>query len=127
MQTIEMFTHDEVRPTLEQRVEQALAALRTLFEENRMVVCQFSAGKDSGVVAALALEAARQHAASGGKPLVCVVTVDTLVESPEMVAHARRELAKMSAWQCADRDALAGSFLAGDNPERSRIAKLRGD
>jgi 3'-phosphoadenosine 5'-phosphosulfate sulfotransferase (PAPS reductase)/FAD synthetase len=98
MQTIEMFTHDEVRPTLEQRVEQALAALRTLFEENRMVVCQFSAGKDSGVVAALALEAARQHAASGGKPLVCVVTVDTLVESPEMVAHARRELAKMSAY-----------------------------
>lgn len=98
MQTIEMFTVDEVRPTLEERVERALTALGALFEENRMVVCQFSAGKDSGVVAALVLEAARQHAALGGKPLVCVITVDTGVENPEMVAHAQRELARMRTY-----------------------------
>ncbi|KDR28482.1 phosphoadenosine phosphosulfate reductase family protein [Caballeronia zhejiangensis] len=94
-QTIEMFTLHEVRPTLDQRVHRALTALRKLFNEQRMVVCQFSAGKDSSVVAALTLEAARQHAADGGAPMVCVVTVDTRVESPEMVALAQLELEKM--------------------------------
>ena len=94
-QTIEMFTLHEVRPTLDERVHRALSALRKLFDEQRMVVCQFSAGKDSSVVAALTLEAARQHAADGGTPMVCVVTVDTRVESPEMVALAQVELEKM--------------------------------
>ncbi|WP_058034391.1 phosphoadenosine phosphosulfate reductase family protein [Burkholderia pseudomallei] len=98
MQTIELFSLQDVRPTLEQRVERAVTALRKLFEENRIAICQFSAGKDSGVVAALTLEAARQHAAEGGSPLVCVVTADTGVESPEMVEHAQRELAKMHAY-----------------------------
>lgn len=98
MQTIEMFTLHEVRPTLEQRVLRALAALGRLFEEKRLVVCQFSAGKDSGAVAALVLEAAKRDAAAGGKPMVCVITVDTLVESPEMVESAQRELAKMRAY-----------------------------
>ncbi|KGC70254.1 phosphoadenosine phosphosulfate reductase family protein [Burkholderia pseudomallei] len=98
MQTIELFSLQEVRPTMAQRVERAVAALRKLFEENRIAICQFSAGKDSGVVAALTLEAARQHAAAGGNPLVCVVTADTGVESPEMVEHAQRELAKMHAY-----------------------------
>jgi DNA sulfur modification protein DndC len=98
MQTIEMFTMPELRPTLEQQVDRALAALRMLFEERRMVVCQFSAGKDSGVVASLVLEAARRYAADGGTPLVCVVNVDTRVESPEMVSLAQMELKKIRAY-----------------------------
>ncbi|WP_318828385.1 phosphoadenosine phosphosulfate reductase domain-containing protein [Burkholderia cepacia] len=98
MQTVEMFLDAEARPTLDQRVERAIDALGALFVANRMVICQFSAGKDSGVVTSLALEAARRHAAAGGRPLVCVITADTLVESPEMVEHAHRELAKMEAF-----------------------------
>ncbi|MDF0506879.1 phosphoadenosine phosphosulfate sulfotransferase, partial [Burkholderia cenocepacia] len=98
MQTIELFPLHQIRPTLDQRVERAIAALRRLFEERRIVICQFSAGKDSGVVAALALDAARRHAAEGGEAFVCVVTADTGVESPEMVEHAQRELAKMQAY-----------------------------
>ena len=98
MQTIDLFPLHPIRPTLEQRVEQAIAAFRRLFEERRIAICQFSAGKDSGVVAALALEAARRHAVEGGEALVCVVTADTGVESPEMAEHATRELAKMHAY-----------------------------
>src|SRR5471030_1518516 len=98
MQTIEMFNMPELRPTLEQQVDRALAALRMLFEERRMVVCQFSAGKDSGVVASLVLEAARRYAADGGTPLVCVVNVDTRVEAPEMVSLAQMELKKIRAY-----------------------------
>lgn len=98
MHTVEMFKLYEMRPTLEQRIDRALSTLRSLFQQNRMVVCQFSAGKDSGVVAALTLEAARQHAAAGGNPMVCVINVDTLVESPEMVRSAQLEMAKMHAY-----------------------------
>ncbi|WP_254227157.1 phosphoadenosine phosphosulfate reductase domain-containing protein [Burkholderia gladioli] len=98
MNTVELFQQAEMRPTLDQRVARAIKALGALFAERRMVICQFSAGKDSGVVTSLALEAARQHAAGGGRPLVCVVTADTLVESPEIVEHARREHAKMVAF-----------------------------
>ncbi len=93
-----MFAQTKLRPTVDQRVERALEALGALFSANRMVICQFSAGKDSGVVTSLALDAARRHAAAGGQPLVCVITADTLVESPEMVEHARRELGKMEAY-----------------------------
>ncbi|MGC3027082.1 phosphoadenosine phosphosulfate reductase family protein [Burkholderia sp. DN3021] len=98
MQTVEMFQQAEVRPSLDQRVARSIKALGALFAANQMVICQFSAGKDSGVVSTLALEAARQHAAAGGHPLVCVITADTLVESPEMVEHAHRELAKMAEY-----------------------------
>lgn len=93
-----MFLQAELRPTVDQRVERALEALWALLSANRMVICQFSAGKDSGVVTSLALDAARRHAAAGGQPLVCVITADTLVESPEMVEHAHRELGKMEAY-----------------------------
>ncbi|WP_254219960.1 hypothetical protein [Burkholderia multivorans] len=98
MQTIDLFPLLQQRPTLDQRVERAVAALRRLFHERRIAICQFSAGKDSGVVAALTLEAARRHAAEGGEAVVYVVTADTGVESPEIVAHAKRELAKMHAY-----------------------------
>ncbi|MBR7989535.1 phosphoadenosine phosphosulfate reductase family protein [Burkholderia cenocepacia] len=98
MQTVEMFLQAEVRPSLDQRVARAIEALGALFTDNRMVICQFSAGKDSGVVTSLALDAARRHAAAGGRPHVCVITADTLVESPEMVEHAQRELEKMAAF-----------------------------
>ncbi|CAM2198422.1 DNA sulfur modification protein DndC (plasmid) [Paraburkholderia kururiensis] len=144
--TIEMFTPREVRPTLQQRVHRALATLSRLFEEQRMVVCQFSAGKDSAVVAALTLEAARQHAAHGGTPVVCVVTVDTRVESPEMVALAQVELEKMrtygrthgfkvhaqtvmpslsSSWQVAVLSGRALPSYAGTNSDCSVSLKIQ--
>jgi 3'-phosphoadenosine 5'-phosphosulfate sulfotransferase (PAPS reductase)/FAD synthetase len=101
MQTIELFTLAELQPSLEAQVAQALQNITRLFHEGRLVLCQFSAGKDSGVVAALVLEAARAFTETGGKPLVCVVTVDTLIESPEMVEHAQRELQKMRQYAAA--------------------------
>lgn len=93
--TIELFRMDEVMPSIEERVESATAAIMKLFQDKRPVVCAFSGGKDSSVVAALTLNTAAAYAAQGGKPFVIFTTGDTLVENPEIVEHYRAELAKV--------------------------------
>ncbi|MBG6083052.1 phosphoadenosine phosphosulfate reductase domain-containing protein [Rubrivivax gelatinosus] len=93
-ETIELFGMDEVLPSIEELVESAMAAIMNLFLEGRPVICAFSGGKDSSVVAALTLNTAAAYAAQGGKPFVIFTTGDTLVENPEIVEHYRAELAK---------------------------------
>lgn len=49
-------------------------------------------------MSALVLHAALLHKQAGGSPFVLVTTSDTLVESPEVTAHFRQELAKMEVF-----------------------------
>lgn len=98
MQTIELFPISEIIPTLDERVERARNAIARIFDENRVAFCQLSGGKDSSVVTAITLDVAREYAGKGRRPLVCVVTSDTLVESPEMTGHVQAELARIRAY-----------------------------
>lgn len=92
--TIEMFSLDVVMPSIEERVEEATQAIMALFVAGHPVVVAFSGGKDSSVVAALAMNTAAAYAKEGGKPFVVFTTGDTLVENPEIAEHYRNELAK---------------------------------
>jgi DNA sulfur modification protein DndC len=98
MQTIELFALNEIMPTLDERVERARRAIAQIFDGNHIAFCQLSGGKDSSVVTALVLSVAREYAAAGHRPLVVVVSADTLVESPEMVEHVQAEFARIRAY-----------------------------
>jgi DNA sulfur modification protein DndC len=92
--TIEMFGLDIVMPSIEERVAEATEAIAALFRAGHPVVCAFSGGKDSTVVASITLNAAAAFTKAGGKPLVIFTTGDTLVENPEISEHYQSELAK---------------------------------
>lgn len=97
MQTISLFPHGALDP-IEDKVDRAIRAILNLLEAGHPLVLAYSGGKDSSMVAALALHAAELYHAAGGKPLVVVTTGDTLVESPEVTEHYRAELARMRAF-----------------------------
>lgn len=97
MQTISLFP-DAPQPSVDEKIRRALAILLSLFQAKHWICVGFSGGKDSSVVAALALHAAMLHCAEGGAPTVIVTTGDTLVESPEVVQHYRAELKRMEAF-----------------------------
>ncbi|SPS02723.1 phosphoadenosine phosphosulfate sulfotransferase [Cupriavidus taiwanensis] len=94
MQSISLFPVGALDP-VEDRADRAIAAIRRLLEAGHPLVVAYSGGKDSSMVAALALHAATLHRAAGGHPLVVVTTSDTLVESPEVTEHYRCELGRM--------------------------------
>ncbi|MFS8934696.1 phosphoadenosine phosphosulfate sulfotransferase [Cupriavidus taiwanensis] len=94
MQTISLFPASALDP-IEDRAEETIQAIRRLLEAGHPLVIAYSGGKDSSMVAALALHAAVEHRAAGGRPLVVVTTGDTLVESPEVAEHYRNELGRM--------------------------------
>lgn len=93
--TIQLFQIGESVFSIEERIDQALAAIISLFTKNIPVVIAFSGGKDSSMVAALALHAALRAKQLGATPFIVVTTGDTRVENPEIVVHYRAELAKM--------------------------------
>lgn len=84
--------------SIEERIERALAAIVAIFMQQIPTVIAFSGGKDSSVVAALALHAAVQAKQRGASPFIVVTTSDTEVENPEISVHYRTELAKMRAF-----------------------------
>lgn len=94
MQTISLFP-EVPQPSVDEKIKRTLAILLSLFQAKHWVCVGFSGGKDSSVVAALALHAAMLHCAAGEAPTVIVTTGDTLVESPEVVQHYRAELKRM--------------------------------
>ncbi|MCK4120433.1 phosphoadenosine phosphosulfate reductase family protein [Ralstonia nicotianae] len=97
MQTISLFP-EAPQPSVDQKINRALHVLTALFEASHWICVAFSGGKDSSVVAALALHAAAQFRAAGGVPVVIVTTGDTLVESPEVARHYREEMQRMWAF-----------------------------
>ncbi|CAG9165523.1 adenine nucleotide alpha hydrolase family protein [Cupriavidus pinatubonensis] len=97
MQAISLFPVGALDP-IEDLADRAILAIRQLLEAGHPLVVAYSGGKDSSIVAALALHAAVLHRAAGGNPLVVVTTGDTLVESPEVTEHYRAELSRMRAF-----------------------------
>jgi DNA sulfur modification protein DndC len=94
--TIQMFDASELAgPSLEDRVERARFAIRQLFENHQPVIVAYSSGKDSSVVANMALVEAKHCASQGMKPVVIVTTSDTLIENPSIQQHYRTEHRKM--------------------------------
>lgn len=93
--TIELFRMEELVYSVEERIDLALAAILSVFTADQPTVVAFSGGKDSAVVAALTLHAALKAKDAGFRPLVVVTTGDTLVESPEVTQHYKKELAKI--------------------------------
>jgi DNA sulfur modification protein DndC len=96
--TIPLFRLEELQYTVEERIEKAVSAIVALFMQRVPVVCAFSGGKDSSVVVALALHAAVLAKIKGARPFIVVTTSDTLVESPEVQALYRSELACIAAF-----------------------------
>lgn len=91
---MDMFEVVFALPALDVLVTRAKAAITNLFKEGHPCVCAWSSGKDSSVVLAIALEAAREFREAGGNPYLVVTTSDTKCESPEIWAHIREESVK---------------------------------
>ncbi|SPS02964.1 hypothetical protein [Cupriavidus taiwanensis] len=94
MHTVSLLPVGALDP-VEDRADHAILAIRRLLDAGHPLVVAYSGGKESSMVAALALHAALEHRAAGGNPLVVVTTGDTLVESPEVAEHYRNELSRM--------------------------------
>jgi DNA sulfur modification protein DndC len=97
-QTLQLFRMEDITMSLDERVMSATEAIMQLFEEGRPVVVASSFGKDSSFVMSIVMNAARDFAAAGGKPLVVATTADTQVENPEVHAMAKDEMGKLHAY-----------------------------
>lgn len=91
---------------LEEKIAKAVAVLAWAME--RFEICfSFSGGKDSSTVLSIGLAAARRLVAEGKTvKRFAVLTSDTMVENPEVLAVARGELRKIQEW--IDRYELPG-------------------
>lgn len=84
---------------LEQR---AMAAIDAVLEAGHPLICAWSSGKDSSVVANLMLNAARVRLQSGlACPPLLINHSSITVENPEVQALAASEIAKMRAYAAA--------------------------
>lgn len=91
-----LFDMTKIMPTLDELVELARATIWRLYESLTPVCVAFSGGKDSTVVADLALVTARDFVKQTGiQPLLIVTTSDTLAENPEVHQHYRTDLRLM--------------------------------
>lgn len=96
--TIQLFDElPSATPNIEELQKTAIAAIKTVVK-NHTTVIAYSAGKDSSIIAHLALTAAAQVAADGGSPLVVLSNADTLSENPEIHALVRNEVRKMASF-----------------------------
>jgi len=85
--------------SIEQLVDESKGAIRALLDAGHPLVIGFSGGKDSSVVANLAMLAAKEAALDGLNPLVVVSTGYVGGgENPEGAIHFRQEHAKMKAY-----------------------------
>lgn len=97
-QTLQLFRMEDITMSLDDRVASATGVIMDLFEEGRPIVVACSFGKDSSAVMSIVMNAARDFAAAGGKPLVVATSADTLVENPEVHAMAKKEMSKLHAY-----------------------------
>lgn len=80
-------------------VDKAIGVLRGIIEGGKVLAVSYSGGKDSSVVAALSLTAARQVVASTGRSVrVVICHGDTLTENPAVANLARSEMEKMLSY-----------------------------
>lgn len=85
-----------VRQPHESPEQRATRRIEAVLREGHPAVLGFSAGKDSSVLAAITLATARRLVEAGQScPPIVVVTADTGVEQPEIVALAASEIQKM--------------------------------
>jgi DNA sulfur modification protein DndC len=88
-----------IMPSLEERIDLARATFWRLYESMTPTLIAASGGKDSSVVADLALVTARDFFLQTGiAPMLIITTSHTLVENPEVVQHFRKELKRMEAF-----------------------------
>lgn len=84
---------------LDALTERTVSSIGRLFSDNCVAVVACSYGKDSSVMLACTLEAARRHLARTGlSPVVRVSTIDTLVDNPMAMKLARTMSARMLQW-----------------------------
>ncbi|MCA7889130.1 phosphoadenosine phosphosulfate reductase family protein [Burkholderia contaminans] len=94
-ETIELFPAHLIEISVEDLISQAIGNLVALFNQSVPIVVAYSGGKDSSVVAAMALHAALQAKGMGRDPFLVFTTGDTRVENPEITIHYKAELEKM--------------------------------
>lgn len=110
-QTLQLFRMEDITMSLDERVASATDVILQLFEEGRPVVIATSFGKDSATVTSIVMNAARDFAAAGGKPLVVATSSNTLVENPEVHAMAKDEMGKLHAYARAHGIRFFGKFV----------------
>jgi DNA sulfur modification protein DndC len=110
-QTLQLFRMEDITMSLDDRVASATGVIMDLFEEGRPIVVATSFGKDSSVVMSIVMNAARDFAATGGKPLVVATSANTLVENPEVHSMAKAEMGKLHAYAKAHGIRFFGKFV----------------
>lgn len=83
----------------DEKVRRAEVAITRLFRDGHPVCVAYSAGKDSSVMLALVLNAARVFRAAGGAlPPILVTHSNTGIENPAFQAVAYQEIARINAF-----------------------------
>ena len=83
-------------PTMGELLEQARATLRGLYASRAPVFIAFSGGKDSTVLADIAITTARDYfMQTGVQPSLTFTTSDTGIENPEVHEHFQRDLIRL--------------------------------
>lgn len=99
---VEVTTAGDVFDTADSRDFEALlsdaeAAIDEVFSQGEVIAFAYSSGKDSSVVASIALNTARNRIERGlTSPTIIACHSDTLIENPEVRQLADREMAKMA-------------------------------
>jgi DNA sulfur modification protein DndC len=82
--------------TTQQKVDRAIAAITRLITDGRPLSVSYSGGKDSSVMAALVLEAARRvKEASGSVPPILFTHASTGIDNPAMDMVAKAEIERI--------------------------------
>lgn len=100
MSNLDLFTAMSVAvmPTLQERVSKVIETLLSLIRTGTPMILAYSGGKDSAVVSALTLMAAKIAVEEGLTPIVVANTSNTYIENPEIERHYKVELAKMEQY-----------------------------
>lgn len=98
-----LFDMTTIMPSLDELIASATKSLRAVMEQRIPLVALYSGGKDSTTVVDLLLATAKQYVAETGlRPIVVMLSADTLMENPEVHAHVRQDLRKMAAFAKAN-------------------------
>lgn len=94
--TLSLFDPAETAlPTVQELVEEAIAAVSGVLAEGRPCIVGWSGGKDSSAAANIVLVAAKRCKQAGMKPLVWITNSNTLIENPEITELCQKEMRKM--------------------------------
>jgi len=96
--TMELFAAEVCRPSLEELLDQANTAIKSLMRAGHPIVCGYSSGKDSSTMTNMVLVCASEIVKEGYKPIVIVMNGDTRIENPEIRELCVTEMQKMVAY-----------------------------